>query len=130
VALLHLYLINYPREFRNEQSKLQYVFSRLEGATLERLIHLVKDNYINLGNFEAFVTLLEEAYGYPDHINTAKQALAKLYQGNQGFVMYYGEFQCLIAHLNWNDMAKRMVLHHGLCEELKDILSIHDLPKD
>jgi hypothetical protein len=38
--------------------------------------------------------------------------------------MYYAEFQCLIADLNWNDTVKRMALHRGLCEELKDILSI------
>jgi hypothetical protein len=35
VALLHLCLINYSGEFPNEQSKLQYAFSRLEGAVLE-----------------------------------------------------------------------------------------------
>jgi hypothetical protein len=35
VALLHLWLINYPGDFPSEQSKLQYAFYRLEGATLE-----------------------------------------------------------------------------------------------
>jgi hypothetical protein len=49
---------------------------------LEQLIHLVKDNHMNLGNFEAFVTSLEEAYGDPDCMNTAEWALAKLCQGN------------------------------------------------
>jgi hypothetical protein len=44
--------------------------------------------------------------------------------------MYYAEFQCLIADLNWNNVAKCMALHYGLYEELKDILSIQDLPKD
>jgi hypothetical protein len=42
----------------------------------------VKDDRVNLENFEAFVTSLEEAYGDPDRVNTAEQALAKLYQGN------------------------------------------------
>jgi hypothetical protein len=123
VALLRLRLIDHPGEFPNKQSKLRYTFCRLEGAALEQLIHLVKDDRVNLGNFEAFVTSLEEAYGDPDRVNTAEWALAKLHQGNQDFVTYYAEFQRLIADLNWNDAAKCMALHHGLCEELKDILS-------
>jgi hypothetical protein len=90
----------------------------------------VKDDRVNLGNFEAFVTSVEEAYGDPDCVNTAEWALAKLHQGNRDFVMYYAEFQCFIADLNWNDAAKRMALHRGLCEELKDILSTQDLPED
>jgi hypothetical protein len=130
VALLHLCLIDRPREFPNEQSKLRYAFSRLEGAALEQLIHLVKDDCMNLGNFEAFVTSLEEAYGDPDRVNTAERALAKLHQGNRDFVTYYAEFQCLIVDLNWNDAAKHAALHRGLCEELKDILSTQDLPED
>jgi hypothetical protein len=130
VALLHLHLINRPGEFPNEQSKLWYAFSRLEGAALEQLIHLVKDDRVNLGNFEAFVTSVEEAYGDPNCVNTAEWALAKLHQGNWDFIVYYAEFQCLIADLNWNDAAKRVALHRGLCEELKDILSTQDLPED
>jgi hypothetical protein len=130
VARLRLRLIDRPGEFPNERSKRRYAFSRLEGAALEQLIHLVKDDRMNLGNFEAFVTLLEEAYGDPDCVNTAERALAKLRQGNRDFVTYYAEFQRLIADLNWNDAAKHAALHRGLCEELKDILSIQDLPED
>jgi hypothetical protein len=90
----------------------------------------MKDDCINLGNFEAFVTLLEEAYGDPNHINTAERALAKLYQGNRDFVTYYAEFQYSIVDLNWNDVVKHTAFHHSLCEELKDILSIQHLPED
>jgi hypothetical protein len=130
VALLRLRLIDRPGEFPNEQSKLRYAFSRLEGAALEQLMHLVKDDRMNLGDFEAFVTSLEEAYGDPDRVNTTEWVLAKLRQGNQDFVTYYAEFQRLIADLNWNDVAKHAALHRSLCEELKDILSTQDLPED
>jgi hypothetical protein len=92
VALLHLRLIDCPREFLNDQLKLWYAFSRLEGAMLEQLIHLMKDDRMNLGNLKAFVTLLEEAYGDPNCMNTAEWALAKLCQGNRDLVMYYAEF--------------------------------------
>jgi hypothetical protein len=43
----------------------------------------MKDDCINLGNFEAFVTLLEEVYGDPNCMNTTKRVLAKLHQGNR-----------------------------------------------
>jgi hypothetical protein len=90
----------------------------------------MKDDCINLANFEAFVTSLEEVYGDPNHMNTAERVLTKLHQGNQDFIMYYAEFQRLIADLNWNDAVKCTALHHSLCEELKNILSTQDLPED
>jgi hypothetical protein len=42
----------------------------------------VKDDRMNLANFEAFMTSLEEPYGDPERVNTAERALAKLPQGN------------------------------------------------
>jgi hypothetical protein len=45
-------------------------------------------------------------------------------------MMYYAEFQCLIMDLNCNNVVKYAALHCGLYEELKDILSMQDLPKD
>jgi hypothetical protein len=130
VALVRLWLIDRPGEFLNEQSKLRYAFSRLEGAALEQMIHLVKNDHVNLENFEAFVTSLDEAYGDPDRVNTAERTLAKLRRGNRDFVTHYTEFQCLIADLDWNDAATRAALHRGLSEELKDILGTQDLPED
>jgi hypothetical protein len=106
VALLHLWLIDRPSKFPSEQSKLQYVFSRLEGAALEQMIHLTQNDCVNLENFEAFVASLDEAYGDPDHVNTAERMLAKLCQENRDFVTYYVEFQYLIMDLDWNDAAK------------------------
>jgi hypothetical protein len=78
IALLRLRLIDRPGEFPDEQSKLHYAFSRLEGAALEQLIHLVDNDHVDLDKFDAFVTSLEEAYGDPDRANTAERALSKL----------------------------------------------------
>jgi hypothetical protein len=63
-------------------------------------------------------------------MNTAQYILAKLYQDNRDYVIYYVEFQYLITDLNWNDAVKYVALHDSLSEELKDILSIQDLPKE
>jgi hypothetical protein len=68
------------------------MFSRLEGLVLEQMIHLMQNDCMNLENFEAFVTSLEEDYGDPDRINTAEWALAKLHQGDRDFIAYYVEF--------------------------------------
>jgi hypothetical protein len=81
VALLHLQIIDRPREFPDEQAKLRYAFSHWDGTVLEQMIHLVDSKHLKLENFEAFVTSLEEAYGDPDCVNTAKCALNKLHQG-------------------------------------------------
>jgi hypothetical protein len=90
----------------------------------------MKDDQVNLEKCEAFVMSLEEAYRDPDHVNTAERALTKRCLGNQDFVMYYAEFQRLIADLNWTDAAKCIALHRSLSEEHKDILSTQDLPKE
>jgi hypothetical protein len=65
------------------------MFSRFTGAILEEMIHLMKDDYVNLKNLEAFVTSLEEAYRDPNHINTAEWVLVILCQGNRDFIVYY-----------------------------------------
>jgi hypothetical protein len=106
------------------------VFSRLEGAALEQIIPLIKDDRMNIENFEAFMTSLDEAFNDPDHMNTAEWTLAKLRQGNRDFITYYAEFQRLIIDLDCNDAVKQAALHRGLSEELKDILSTQDLPED
>jgi hypothetical protein len=130
IALLRLRLIDCPGEFPDEQSKLRYAISSQEGAALEQLIQLVDNDHVDLDNFDAFVTSLEEVYGDPHGANTAERALSKLRQGNWVFVSYYAEFQRLVAELQWNDAAKRAALHRGLSEEVKDILSTQDLPED
>jgi hypothetical protein len=43
------------------------------------MIYLIKDDCMNLKNFEAFVTLLNTAYSNPDYMNTAEWVLAKLH---------------------------------------------------
>jgi hypothetical protein len=53
------------------------------------MIHLVNHDYMNIENFEALVTSLEEAYGDTNRVNTTKRVLTKLCQGNRDFVIYY-----------------------------------------
>jgi hypothetical protein len=127
---LHLCLQDCPREFPDEQSKLCYAMLRLEGPTLKQVMHLICPDCINLATFKDFASTLEEAYGDPDRVSTAEWGLTKLRQGNRDFVMYYAEFQHLVADVDWNDTAKRAAFHQGLCDELKVILSTQDIPED
>ena len=128
LALLRLRLIDRPGEFPDEQSKLRYAFSWLEGPALEQMRHHIRDDTINLTNFAAFTQALEEAYDDPNRAATAERALANLKQGNREFVVYFAEFQRLMADLNWNDSAKKAALHRGLNPELKSILIHNDIP--
>jgi hypothetical protein len=91
IALLHLHLIDHPRESLNELSKLRYAFSHLEGPTLEQMIHLVDNDCMNLENFEAFITSFEAAYRDPNHANTA-EFLNKVLQ-----ILKDGTKQCKIT---------------------------------
>jgi hypothetical protein len=127
---LYLCLQNRPGEFLDEQSKLRYAMLRLEGPALKQVMHLVCPNRINLATFEDFASTLEEAYSDPDQVSTTERGLAKLHQGNWDFVTYHAEFQCLVADVDCNDAAKWAAFHQGLCDELKDILSIQDIPED
>jgi hypothetical protein len=111
ITMLRLRLINRPGEFPDEQSKLRYAFSRLDGPALEQMLHLVENDHVNLETFGDFVTTLEESYGDPAHINTTERAIAKLHQGNRDFVTYYAEFRRLASDLNWNNAAKRAAFH-------------------
>jgi hypothetical protein len=82
IALLYLHLTNKYGEFQNEQSKLHYMFSGPEGATLEQMIYLIDNDHMNRENVEAFITSLMEACTDPDHMTTTEQALSKICQGN------------------------------------------------
>jgi hypothetical protein len=61
IALLYLYLIHCHREFPNALSKLCYAFSYLQEATLEQIIYLVDNEYVDLESFEACITSLNKA---------------------------------------------------------------------
>jgi hypothetical protein len=56
---------------------------------VEQIIYLINNDHVNLKNVEAFVTLLEEAYGDPDHMNTTEWVLGILCQHKQDFIIYY-----------------------------------------
>jgi hypothetical protein len=130
ITMLHLCLIDRPSKFPDEQLKLHYAFSQLDGPTLEQMLYLVENDHVNLETFGDFVTTLEESYSDPDHINTTERAIAKLRQGNRDFVTYYAKFRHLASDLDWNNTAKRAAFHRGLCDKLKDILSTQDIPED
>jgi outer membrane protein assembly factor BamA len=87
------------------------MFSHLYGTALEQIIYLVDGEYLNIQDFEAFITSLKEAYSDTNYANTAIHTVNKLYQGNHDHIAYFIEFQCIVAALNWNDIAKHATLH-------------------
>ena len=79
---------------------------------------------------EALITLLENAFGDPDRVRTAKWNLQSLRQKNRSFSDYLADFQRYAAQVSWNDAAKRTSLYEGLSTELKDALVTQDTPDE
>jgi hypothetical protein len=74
------------------------------------------------------IQLLENAFGNPDKEPTPEQGLSKLYQRNLELSQYYADLECIIADLDYNEVATRAALRQGISEELKDAITLRDLP--
>jgi len=120
-----------PASFPDEQSKMRYVFNRLRGIALGQILpHVRKDGTIGLEDLQAFIQLLEAAFGDPDRVATAKQKTWEIKDKNHTFAQYYAEFQVIAANLDWNPSALRNVLRMGLLEEMKDSFTYSDMPEE
>jgi hypothetical protein len=94
------------------------------------MMHLMKDDSMNLENFEAFVTWLEEAAGDPNYVNTTERALTKLCQGDRDVIALLRRVPTLNFRPQLQRYAKHEAWHRGLSEELKGILSTQDHPEE
>ena len=100
VAQLRLKLNSSPRRFPTPALRMAYTINRLEVTALAQALPHVTATGVNLPDFEAIVTILENAFADPDAAATACQKLATLWQGNRKFSVFFAEFQHYIAELN------------------------------
>jgi hypothetical protein len=122
---LRLKIASQPSQFPDEQSRLRYAFSRLEGPALALVnTYLRDDNTIGFDTLNAFLAHLDLAYDDPDRAGTAERELQRLYQKNRLFSLYYADFQRVISDLDYNESAKLAALRRGLCDEIKDTLRV------
>lgn len=114
----------------DDQSKLRYTISLLKGPALDQVAAFVRNDRIDLANFESLVQILETAFGDPDRKATAETKLLSLRQANRDFSTYFAEFQRYASEVEWNNAAKLARLRNGLSQELlTDLITITE-PED
>jgi hypothetical protein len=124
IAQLRLKLHGNTQSFPTMQHRLSYAVGRLEGVTFEQILPYIEDSAVNLDDIDALIKILEDAFGDPDRVATATRELRNLRQANREFSLYFADFQRLSAETEWNESAKKDALQNGLCEELKDALTL------
>jgi hypothetical protein len=117
--------------FRDDQHKMQYIVSRLDGNAYRMIGPYMREaDRIDLADVQELWDVLDTAYDDPDRMGTAERELGNLKQGGREFSAYYADFQRLMAELDWNTGPKKNALYTGMSEELKDTIYHHDLPED
>lgn len=100
-------------QFRNENSKIIYLISRLEGRALDQLVPLISV-CLSYTPWSILWGLRFSRY-FASWTCHAKQ-------GSEDFATYYSKFLCIIAYLNYNEAAKIDTLLGGLSDNIKDAM--------
>jgi hypothetical protein len=117
--------------FSDDQHNLRYIYGYLNGNAQNQIQPYVQTDKISLDDVEALIKILEAAFGDPDEVRMASEELDCLTQGNCEFIIYYAEFQRLIAILDYDSKAKKAALKRGLSKELQASLGYQtDEPED
>jgi hypothetical protein len=74
---------------------------------------------ISLQAIEALIEILEPAFGNPDEVGMASRELDHLMKGNRKCSIYYAEFQCLMAILDYDSKLKKATLKPEDSKELQ-----------
>ena len=127
--------INVQRSrFPDEASKICYTCSFLRGPAfswaqpyVEEMGSASEPDFMK--SFSSFVKELCNAFGEPDEVSTAEQALAKLKQGSDSAAEYAAMFRRLASRTGWNDAALKFAFRSGLTEHIKDELATRDMPE-
>jgi hypothetical protein len=101
---------------------MAYTFNRLQGRVQAQVLPFIKGETIELKDAEDIIRILQNAFGDPDPVATARTKLANLKQGKKEFNAYFAEFQMLVSKLNWNEDAKLDALREGISYDLRRLL--------
>jgi hypothetical protein len=120
IAQLRLKLFSDPTLFSTPTLRMAYAFNRLEGrAQAQILPYIAAGATFRLTDVEDIIRILNNAFGDPDPIATARSKLHNLKQGKKEFTTYFAEFQTLVSKLDWNERAKIDALKEGLSIEIR-----------
>ena len=107
---------------------MTYVTSRLEGIPYTQILPYIRDGVCQLSDYEEILTILEHAFGDPNHAWNAHNDLYCLCQGNKEFSIFFAEFECLAMEGEMSEEALPTMLEQAINCELKGMLLHHDPP--
>lgn len=118
--------------FRNEQAKMIYINSRLEGSVKHQLHPFINDDLtFRFANANAMFTFLTSLYDDPDRRRSAVSALGNLHQRNKPFSEFMPEFTRLMNDVGYtDDQSKIDLLAVKLSDEMNQLLIGQDMPLD
>jgi hypothetical protein len=96
--------------FSDKQYKLRYIYGYLKGNAQNQIQPYVQTDTISLEDIEAWIKILEATFGDADEVRIASGELDCVMQGNHEFSIYYAEFQCLMAILDYDSKVKKATL--------------------
>jgi len=133
IAQLRLKLFSDPTLFPTPALRMAYTFNRLQGRAQAQILPYIQAGAtFSLSNVEDIIHVLNNAFGDPDPLATARSKLHQLKQGKKEFTNYFAEFQTLVSKLDWNERTKIDALKEGHSIELRRQLigKLRDLTYD
>jgi hypothetical protein len=122
IAQTRLKLFSDPTRFPTPTIRMAYTFNRLQGRAQAQVLPFIKGETIELKDTEDIIRILQNAFGDPDPVATARAKLANLKQGKKEFNAYFAKFQMLVSKLNWNEDTKLDALREGILHDLRRLL--------
>ena len=118
--------------FRNDQAKMIYINSRLEGTVKDQLHPFINNDLtFRFAHADAMFTFLSSLYDDPDRRRSAVSALGNLHQRNKSFSDFMPEFTRLMNDVGYtDDQSKIDLLSVKLSDEMNQLLIGQDMPTD
>jgi len=141
IAKLRIYISHNHESFDDEDSKVLFAISYLEGPAFE-FMQVYLDDYNQSAtyskmredtrrmfqNIKEFEKIMKEVYGEPYEEEKATQQLLRLRMKNS-YPEYLASFLQYAPRVKWEDQALRARFYDGLTDEMKDKLMDHAKPE-
>uniref|UniRef100_R4GDC8 CCHC-type domain-containing protein n=1 Tax=Anolis carolinensis TaxID=28377 RepID=R4GDC8_ANOCA len=123
------YLEARAAEFPQEDIKVAWVYSLLDGPAASWATALFDQASPHLRSAQHFLDHLKETWGIEDNLEAAGHKLRRLFQGDRPMSQYIAEFRVLAHNTGWNDVALRGQFREGLNIEMLEEISKVDPPQ-
>jgi hypothetical protein len=108
--------------FRTPEERMAYVTSRLTGLAYAQVAPRIRFGKHQFSDFEDILNLMEEAFGDPDRVQNAQNALYRLRQKNQDFSTFHAEFERLALEGEMIEASLGTLLMQNISFELHEML--------